>query len=92
MEIVQIGNFMKGISAWDNPSVGRVYDQNFLAPTLNSGGVVEGNHTSLLRKKMNEEKQIIVIGKMKSCKNGFHTGDEVFDRGGLVQNYIGIRP
>jgi hypothetical protein len=38
MEIVQIGNFMKGISAWDNPSVGRVYDQNFLAPTLNSGG------------------------------------------------------
>lgn len=38
MKIVQIGNFMKGISTWENPSVGRVYDQNFLAPTLNSGG------------------------------------------------------
>lgn len=49
MEIVQIGNFMKGISTWENPSVGRVYDQNFLAPTLNSGGVVAGNHISLWR-------------------------------------------
>lgn len=38
MEIVQLGNFMKGISAWENPSVGRVYDKNFLSPTLNSGG------------------------------------------------------
>lgn len=37
---------------------------------------------------MNEEKQIIIIGKMKSCKNGFHTGDEVFDRGGLCRTIL----
>lgn len=36
MEIIQIGNIMKGVSAWDNPSVGRVYDKRGLAPTLNS--------------------------------------------------------
>ena len=36
MEILQIGNIMKGVSAWDNPSVGRVYDKRGLAPTLNS--------------------------------------------------------
>ena len=33
---MQIGNIMKGASGWDNPSVGRVYDQKGLSPTLNS--------------------------------------------------------
>lgn len=64
MEIVQIGNFMKGISAWENPSVGRVYDQNFLAPTLNSGGgggrqpyiIVEVQEVKKQEKDQNKEK------------------------------------
>lgn len=33
---MQIGNIMKGASGWGNPSVGRVYDQKGLSPTLNS--------------------------------------------------------
>lgn len=38
MKVIQIGNIMKGISNWENPSVGRVYEKKALAPTLNSGG------------------------------------------------------
>ena len=37
-EIIQIGNICADASAWANPSVGRVYDQQGLAPTINSGG------------------------------------------------------
>lgn len=37
-EIMQIGNICADASAWKNPSVGRVYDQRGLAPTINSGG------------------------------------------------------
>ena len=42
MNAKQIGNIMQGMSAWDNPSVGRVYDKKYLAPTINtcSGGGV----------------------------------------------------
>ena len=38
--IRQIGNVMSDMSAWNNPSVGRVYDKRYLAPTINtcSGG------------------------------------------------------
>ena len=41
-KIIQLGNIMKK-SAWDNPSCGRVYSVNGIAPTLTnmSGGVVE---------------------------------------------------
>ena len=35
-KIVQIGSIANG--PWENPSVGRVYDQEGLSPTLNSGG------------------------------------------------------
>lgn len=39
-EIRQLGNVMDNMSAWNNPSVGRVYDKQGLAPTINtcSGG------------------------------------------------------
>lgn len=46
---IQIGNIMKGISSWENPSVGRVYDTSHLAPTINSGGVAADNHILLWR-------------------------------------------
>lgn len=38
--IKQLGNIMSEMSAWKNPSVGRVYDTKYLAPTINtcSGG------------------------------------------------------
>ena len=49
MEIVQIGNICADASAWANPSVGRVYDQRGLAPTINSGGVDTVNRTLLRR-------------------------------------------
>lgn len=50
IEIVQIGNICADASAWANPSVGRVYDQRGLAPTINSGGGVDtANHTLLRR-------------------------------------------
>lgn len=45
-EVKQIGNILKGISAWDNPSVGRVYDQNYCAPTINTCSGGASNHTS----------------------------------------------
>lgn len=35
-EIRQLGNVMTDMSAWSNPSVGRVYDKNYLCPTLNT--------------------------------------------------------
>lgn len=48
-EIIQIGNICADASTWANPSVGRVYDQRGLAPTINSGGVATANHTLLRR-------------------------------------------
>ena len=52
-EVKQIGNILKGISAWDNPSVGRVYDQNYCAPTINtcSGGGQATVHHSKRKKR-----------------------------------------
>lgn len=35
-EIRQLGNVMDDMSAWSNQSVGRVYDKNYLCPTLNT--------------------------------------------------------
>lgn len=32
----QIGNVMADMSAWNNPSVGRVYDKEGLCPTINT--------------------------------------------------------
>lgn len=39
-QIKQIGNFCKGLSKWENPNAGRVYDRRGIAPclTLTSGG------------------------------------------------------
>lgn len=37
LEVVQIGNVSKP-SAWDNPSVGRVYDTDGISPTINTAG------------------------------------------------------
>lgn len=34
----QIGNVMADMSAWSNPSVGRVYDKKGLCPTINTCG------------------------------------------------------
>lgn len=66
-EIRQLGNVMDNMSAWNNPSVGRVYDKQGLAPTINTcsgggkqphiivevkeGAKYENIHTDALRKK-----------------------------------------
>ncbi len=67
-KIVQIGSIANG--PWDNPSVGRVYDQNGLAPTLNSGGVAKGNHTSSRRLKHMD--QIVVAMRGRDKGGGVH--------------------
>lgn len=35
-QIKQIGNFCKGLSKWENPNAGRVYDRRGIAPCLTS--------------------------------------------------------
>lgn len=37
-KVIQIGNICKGMSQWDNPSIGRVYDRDGICPTLNTAG------------------------------------------------------
>lgn len=43
-EIRQIGNIMANMSAWENPSVGRVYDKYGICPTLNTCGGEVNSH------------------------------------------------
>ncbi len=42
--IKQIGNVMADMSAWNNPSVGRVYDKRGICPTITTCGGAVSSH------------------------------------------------
>lgn len=58
---------MKGASGWDNPSVGRVYDQKGLSPTLNS--CTGGGRQPYIIVRCDSEKRIPIAIRGRNPEN-----------------------